>query len=605
MEVGKRLVLIFVVLFISSSLLPTSVFAGKEVQGDESSFNISDDNDILAVSVEIVSPVEGEVIETPDVEVEWQSEDADWHEIRINGGEWEYPPSGETSYTFENLENGNHTVDVVAASETEDNKMDTVNFTVDAPHPSMEITSPDEGEVFDIPEVTVQWVSQEVSYHEVKLNDGDWINVGPDTSYTFENLAEGEYTAYAKGVYDEEINATDNVSFEVDIDMPEVNIYAPEEGEIFGVDEVTVEWEYNNTDRHEVRLNDEDWIDVGVETSYTFDELEDDEHRVEVRGGDDYFQDTDQVTFTVDTVDPVLDIKSPDEDDILESNSVRVVWETSNEPTEIVEQRIRIDGGIWDTPTLDKQYEFSEVEDGEHEVEIEATDEAGNTGGTSVSFIVDTMSPELEIISPGEDGKLFEVDEVTVRWRGQDSGIGIQRYQVKIEYKDWIEVGRKTEHSFTDLIDGEYTVWVRAWDRINNTQTKEISFQIDTIEEDVNIEITEPRDDARVEGPDLTVKWTSEKAEYHEVRINGGRWINVGNSTEYTFTNLSAEEYTIEVRATDQAGWRRTDEANILIKEEGQTISVSLYGVPYLIWILMIVVLVNVVLVSYFSFFRE
>ncbi len=603
MKFGKYLVLIFVVLFISSCFITTNVFAGEDVIVDQNSPEITEDDVILDVDVEIITPVEGEVIETPNVEVEWESEGADTHGVRINEGEWEY--IGETTYTFQEVENGDHTVDVLAISEVEDDEMDTVNFTVDAPQPSIEITSPEEGEVFTVPEVTVQWISEEVSYHEVRLNEDDWINVGPDTSHTFEELAEGDYTAYVRGVYDEDINATDQVSFQVEIDMPEIEISAPGDGEIFGVDEVTVEWEYNNTERHEVRLEGEDWIDVGVDTSHTFEGLGDDEHRVEVRGGDDFFQDIDHVTFVVDTTDPSIEIKSPEENEILETNTVRVEWETTNEPTEIEGQRIRINRGIWETPTLDRQYDFTDVDDGEHEVEIEATDEAGNTGRASVSFIVDTAPPELEIISPGEDGRLFEVDRVTVRWRGQDEGTGIQRYEVKIEYKDWIDVGMETEHAFTDLIDGDYTVWVRAWDGVNNTQTEEISFQVDTIEEDVSVEITEPEDGARLEGPDLTVKWTSQKAQYHEIRINRGQWIRVENETEYTFTNLTADEYTIEVRAVDQAGWRRTDEVDMLLLEEGQTMDVSLYGVPYLAWVLMIIVAANVALLSYFAFSED
>ncbi|MFP4608103.1 MAG: Ig-like domain-containing protein [Candidatus Aenigmatarchaeota archaeon] len=594
MKVGKSLVLIFVLMLLSGFLIP-SVSSAEDVRRKEG-------GNLLEASVEIISPSEGDIINTPNVEVEWDSQDADGHSVRINNGDWEYLSPDETSYTFEGVENGNHTVDVEAIKEQGDDARDTVNYTVEAPQPSIEITSPDEGEVFDVPEVTVEWNSEEVSYHEVRLNGDYWIDVGDNTSHTFEDLDEGEHDVEVRGFYDEENMDTDNVTFEVDIDMPEIDIYAPEEEEIFGEEEVTVEWEYNNTEFHEVRLDEGDWINIGMDSSYTFDELDDGDHLVEVRGGDDYYQDSDRVYFIVDTAEPDIEIVSPEEGEVLQTGSVEVEWETANELTEIVEQRLRLDGGIWETPTLDGQYEFEDVDDGEHEIEVEATDEAGNTGGASLSFVVDTEDPELEITSPSEDGSLFEVDHVTVRWRGDDEGTGIRNYQVKIEHKDWLDLGRETEHTFSDLINGGYKVWVRAWDGVNNSQTREISFKVETISEDVSVEIIDPKEGDRIPGPNLTVEWTSEKAVYHEVRVDGGRWRKVDNYTTYTFNNLSVGEHTIEVRAVDEAGWRRTDEITLEIVEEGQIMSISVFGVPYLIWILLIIVAANVALVTYLSF---
>jgi len=85
----------------------------------------------------------------------------------------------------------------------DDNKTLTAHFDEIIP-PTVNITSFDDGEVFDNDEVTVEWEAVEGTYsidrYELRLNDGEWIDVGTDTRYTFEGLEDGEYNVTVRVV---------------------------------------------------------------------------------------------------------------------------------------------------------------------------------------------------------------------------------------------------------------------------------------------------------------------------------------------------------------------------------------------------------------------
>ncbi len=620
MEFRKSLVLIFVVLLVSS-LVTTSTLACNSVRSPHycsEGEQMLDDDDLF---IEITSPDDGAVLETPDVTVEWESGglgpggahlatlymDGQQIDERVLG-------SGATEHTFEGLENNQYRVEMAAATEEQDAEFDEVNFEVDAPRPSITITEPEDGEIFEVPYVTVEWESENAAFHEVRLDGGEWIDVGLDTSYTFDGLEDGQYTAEVMVESDLGITVSDEVNFEVEINVPQVDITSPESGEIFGEDTVTVEWDSDNTAYHEVRLDGGNWEDVGPDTSHTFQGLDDGERIVEIRASDDagYFQDTDSVTFIVDTIPPGIEITSPEPGEIFTTDSVTVEWDTTIEITDIKEYRVRINRGEW--IDLDHyRHEFSDLDEGEHDVDVEAIDEAGNRASAEVSFIVDTEPPSIDIISPSE-GATQNVDHVIVRWRGRDDGTGIERYAIRIQrkiHRDFEDIGTRTEYTFRDLVDGEYTVSIRAWDGVGHQQTETVSFQVDA-GEDFSVDITEPKEDETVTTvPELTARWTSQGADHYQVRLDGG-WQDV-DGEEYTFTDLSEGEHTLTVRAVHSNGWESEeyggwvveDEVTFNLLEEGETMSISLRGEPYLVWVLLGIVILNVALIMHITFNKE
>ncbi len=70
--------------------------------------------------------------------------------------------------------------------------------------PVVEITSPSDGYTFDTSNVTIQWQSSEGTYpvtrYEIRLDEGNWVDVGTDEEYTFIDLMDGSYLVSVKVV---------------------------------------------------------------------------------------------------------------------------------------------------------------------------------------------------------------------------------------------------------------------------------------------------------------------------------------------------------------------------------------------------------------------
>ncbi|GEM_PF-6103101 len=560
------------VLFIFNIVAPSSMGEEYEMRQKRESTR---EEDICALTIDITSPEEEEILNESDVLLEWISEDADYHETRINEEGWQETDT-ETSHTFEALDDGEHMVDVKAVNETDDNEViDSVNFTVDTTPPDVDITAPEEGEIFDEDEVTVEWTASDdttgIDHYEIRLNEHDWIDKGTYTNHTFSDLEDGDHTAEVRAWDNADNSNTDIVGFTVDTTQPELDITAPEESAAFDVDEVTVEWtgsdETTGIDYYEIRLNRGDWIDKGTYTNHTFLDLNEQEHNVEVRAWDNAGNDNiEDVNFTVDMTPPDIDITGPDEGEILSEAEVTVNWTGSDDISGIDYYEVRLDEGNWTDVGTDTDHTFVDLEDGDHTVEVRAWDNASNNNTDMVNFTVDATPPDVNINYP-EDGELFDVDEVTVNWTGSDETTGIDFFEVKIDGGDWTDVGENTSHTFLNITAGDRTVEVRAWDNAGNNDTDSVYFIVDTVPPE--IDITYPEEGDMLNEDTITVTWTGSDnlsgIAYYEIRRNGGSWSNVEDDTEYTYHGLSDGEHDVEVRATDNVGNYAIDMVNFTI----------------------------------------
>ncbi|MEF8873353.1 MAG: FixG Ig-like domain-containing protein, partial [Candidatus Thermoplasmatota archaeon] len=192
---------------------------------------------------------------------------------------------------------------------------------------------------------------------------------------------------------EEEITITIDGNYTITAHFEELDIWleiiSPEENELFSESEVELEWESGNVEHHEIRLNDEDWIDVGEETVYTFEDLDDGAHAVEVRAaGTGIFVD-ESINFTVDTIPPELEIISPTADKKISERDVTVEWEGLDDISGIGGYEVRLEDGEWIDVGEDTSYIFEDLEDVEYTVEVRAVDGAGNEANDTVSFNVD------------------------------------------------------------------------------------------------------------------------------------------------------------------------------------------------------------------------
>lgn len=136
----------------------------------------------------------------------------------------------------------------------------------------------------------------------------------------------------------------------------------------------------------------------------------------------------------------------------------------------------------------------------------------------------DTTPPTISIDSPGE-GAVFHIDdaadleslEITIEWTGSDEDSGIARYELSINGGTWQDKGTDSNHTLSDLGEGDHSVQVRVWDRAGNSSTAEISFKISSVE-------NEDTGNAPTLGTASLDTFGLSDAEYYEILTEASRY---------------------------------------------------------------------------------
>ncbi len=190
------------------------------------------------------------------------------------------------------------------------------------------------------------------------------------------------------------------------------------------------------------------------------------------------------------------------------------------------------------------------------------TDIGESNRSTRVSAVPDSIAPTV-VIKTGND--LYTNDEwFRIFWAGNDN-VGITTYEVSLDGKDPLDIGKVSEYTFGGLNEGEHYFVVTAYDEGLNSGTDSITFHVDLT--DPWIIITgpsiEPGATVNITSFDLT--WIG--GDYHsgisffQARAFGGDWTSLGMEMEYHVECVNDEWHIPTVRAVDLAG--NTAEASL------------------------------------------
>lgn len=153
--------------------------------------------------VQITQPQDGEVVGEAAITASWAGQDNEGierYDVYLDG---ELVYSGtSTTVQIQLGGSGQHSLRVVAYDGAGNTGSDECTFLADLESPWVNITSPLEGEEVQNP-VTVSWEGGDdcgVDHYEVKVDDGEWTNVGVNESVQLV-LQPGNHTVYVR-VYD-------------------------------------------------------------------------------------------------------------------------------------------------------------------------------------------------------------------------------------------------------------------------------------------------------------------------------------------------------------------------------------------------------------------
>ena len=542
--------------------------------------------DTISPVLTIVSPVNGFNSNSSTVTVNWTATDANsgiaGFQYRIDGSSWSSVVTA-LGHTYSGLIKGLHKVDVKVIDNAGNTAQGSVSFTVDLTLPTITISSPANNYNSKLSSVTVVWTGADVGTgvqgYQYRIDSGAWSTISSSLSQAFDALEDGSHTVNVR-IWDNANNmATASVTFKVDTVNPTIAIDSPSNDDIFNVSSVTVGWTGEDATSgiagYQYKLDGGAWSSSSMSTSHLFGSLTDGTHTVYVKVTDNAGNsETDSVTFVVDTVAPSLSITAPSADHLTNLTSVTVSWSGSDLTSDVQGYRYSIDGGAWSSISSDTSHTFTGLGDGNRTVRVQIFDNANLVTLRSITFMVDTVPPVLEITSPSE-GEL--VNDRYITWAASDATSGVAGYQYRADGGAWSTMDLTTSNTFSGLADGNHTVTVRAFDITGSCSYAFVNFTLDATAP--TIDITSPADYSISASSTVTVIWEGSDAlsgvTGYQYSLDGSAWSVLSNDLSHEFSGLGDDTHTVDIQVWDLAGNNAVDTIRFTVDTAAPGVSIS------------------------------
>lgn len=171
---------------------------------------------------------------------------------------------------------------------------------------------------------------------------------------------------------------------------------------------------------------------------------------------------TKTVHFTIDTTDPEIGDLSKYDGVRLNSFDFDIDLDDLVRDLTVCDIKVYLDGALYDGT--------SDIGDGSHVLKIEATDELGHTSSKEVTFVLDTIGPNIIVTNVESGDNLLESTDITVTVElDEDTLDSVQLNGETIEMKD-------NQGSFTVSERGSYELTATAHDEAGNKSSIDIEF---------------------------------------------------------------------------------------------------------------------------------
>jgi hypothetical protein len=464
--------------------------------------------------------------------------------VSSSGVTWINKSSG-TQHTFSFSGEGSYKAYVRAWNLAGVDNTVNVSFLIDLTPPTINITSPSEGETIlaAIATIHMQCDDSDLDHYELSVDGGTWLTAS--NPYDLEHLDDGLHSVRARA-YDHAGNfGQDQVTFDIDL-PPDLTITFPTDR--INVLDVNVTWFSSAEDilRYEVSKDSSSWTDVDLLTYHNMSFPGEGTYEVFVRAYDIPGNIvTKNLTFVIDTTLPDITITAPDNEDIFNTASVVVSWFSTAE--DIDRYEVSVDGIEWDDMATHNSTTVTAPE-GIMTIHVAAVDTAGNRDQTTVDVIIDLTVPTLVITYPAHDSRI-NVTDVPVQWDAYDIN-GIADNLVSTNGIDWFSVGTNSTHTLT-MDEGQHTIWIAVVDNAGNRRQDTTTFTIDVTLPIVTF--LSPSENAILNASSFLVSWeANEDMDHYEITA-ATSWRNIGQATSHHL-NVSEGDATIRLKAYDLAG---------------------------------------------------
>lgn len=435
--------------------------------------------DTVAPVVSISSPTAGQYFNSTSVPVNFSATDTNLASVtcQLDGGA---ATACTSPRNYTSLGQGDHTVVVRGVDHAGNSAQASITFRVDSIAPAVSITSPTTGQYFNTNAVNVNFTATDANALIVECRVDTGSYTACSSAYPLTGLTQGGHTAFVRATDPASNQTVKSVSFFIDTISPGVQISSPGSGAF--LDSTTVTASFTATDANaltvECRLDSGAY--TGCSSPASVSGVPQGAHIVSVRATDPAGNATTAVVnFTVDSIDPSVAFSAPTAGAHISSLDVDVDFSAADTNSPIVE--CRVDGGSYSTCA--NRLELTALSQGNHTVDVRATDPANNVTLQSRSFTVDTVVPNASITSP-DPGEFFGGNKQVVR-SFTASDTNLDRVECKLNNGPFTACTSGTQ---LNLADGEYTTLVRATDIAGNSTTSApVSFSVDRLDPEIAV----------------------------------------------------------------------------------------------------------------------
>ncbi len=191
--------------------------------------------------------------------------------------------------------------------------------------------------------------------------------------------------------------------------------------------------------------------------------------------------------FNIDTIPPLIVIKSPEKNRYLNQQNVNLSWLSEDYGSGLNYSEISLNDGAFKYTGTEQQYIFTGLLDGYYKTLVRSWDVAGNSWTEEHQFYVDLTGPNLTILEPSE-GAVIKNSELLIQWLGTDANAGIDHYEIKLDDEKFINIDKKTAYTYTSLTPGEHMITLKAVDGAQNINEIDLTFVVDLRSDDDGVE---------------------------------------------------------------------------------------------------------------------
>ncbi|MGA1821954.1 MAG: NosD domain-containing protein, partial [Thermoplasmatota archaeon] len=279
-------------------------------------------------------------------------------------------------------------------------RTDIVTVIPDITEPILKITSPEDGMAINRSEIMITWEVEdpesEILYNRIRIDSGEWMDIGKNTSYLASNLPDGYHIVSIESVNEIYLSGNEEVGFLVDTTPPTLDLKMDDPA-ITSEKDFRVRWnaydEVSKIQRFLINFNGGGWTDIGKDTSYHLTLIREGNNDILVRAVDNAGnQRTVSGTIIYDATPPDINITWPRDGSVHNDQSLTVRWDSNDALTGIDYTELILDGEIR-YKTEDRFFTLPFLDEGDHEVMVVSVDNAGNEAEMTVGFFIDRSKP--------------------------------------------------------------------------------------------------------------------------------------------------------------------------------------------------------------------